>query len=445
MKRFTEILSGSAAMLFQVALAGWMFCLSEINLDFNVMSLNYLWLSTALLLAYFINRLLLRRGLPVPVFVALQIVFIAAGAVLFTKSIYIEPYYTRTLVFNCIFYCIGYIVAAFIAWSPTNETGLLLRFDGLAVMLIIVLVLDELLFMPAADGSALMCAVALAVTLLAAISMKAGSLRGRGSAVQGNPALGRIMMAVVFIVMALLAALVVLYATSGMKSFTEFALEVINTCAEAVKAALLWIYRQIEGFMLWLSQFFDPGEMEAIGAEQQGGLAPPDAAEEEVGPVPSWLYYVLAGLGAALLGYIVFRLRHVRVGKLHIRRAVVLTELRRESGLKKALAELWAKLISALRFKWNCLSRRRTAPGLLVWCERKVDASLRRKADESGESFLRRAGQSYGDELGKALDELALLVERSFYSPRPAAVPAELYKTIKRGKFKIEKPDSVQA
>ena len=60
MRRFTEILSGSAAMLFQVALTGWMFALSEINFDFVTMELNYILLSAVMLLGYYINMAVMR-------------------------------------------------------------------------------------------------------------------------------------------------------------------------------------------------------------------------------------------------------------------------------------------------------------------------------------------------------------------------------------------------
>ena len=68
MKRFTELFSGSSVMLFHVALTGWMFCLAKINNDFQEMSLNYLPLCAALLLAYYLDRLMLHKGAPVPLF-----------------------------------------------------------------------------------------------------------------------------------------------------------------------------------------------------------------------------------------------------------------------------------------------------------------------------------------------------------------------------------------
>lgn len=440
MKRFTEIISGSAVMIFHVALTGWMFCLSEVNHDFTFMSLNYLYLSAVLLLAYYIDRILLSHSVPVPIYVGVQIVFVAAGIYVFVKSAAIEPFQISTIVINCIVFVMGFVVAAFVSWYPTNTNGIVMRFDGLAAMLIILLVLDEILLLPAADGAAAMCAVSLVLCLVSAISLKSGQLSGRGSAVQGNPALGRIMLGVAFGIIGILAFAVVLYATSGMKSFSEFCLDVINSCWEAVKTALLFIYAVFEKIMLWLTRFYEPDEMSA-GAVEMGGTLVIEPGSEEVGEVPGWIYWFLGALGAALLAYILFKLRHVRVGRMKSRRVVVY-DIRRESGLGKALKQLLEKLISAIGYRYKCLRYRRSAPGLLVWCEKHVDTSQRRTADESGERFLRRiAASGPGEEMASALNSLAFLVERSFYSPQPLGVPRELYKTIKHGKFKAEKTD----
>ena len=112
MKRFAEILSGSAAVLFQMALTGWMFALSKINFDFVVMELNYLLLCAILLAAYFINMAVIRRGVPVPVFAIIESGLVAAGAFAFVKSVHLEPFALRTVIINCVIYCLGFAAAA---------------------------------------------------------------------------------------------------------------------------------------------------------------------------------------------------------------------------------------------------------------------------------------------------------------------------------------------
>ena len=442
MKRFTELLSGSAVMLFHAALTGWLFCLAKINSDFQVMSLNYLPLCAALLAAYFLDRLMLHRSVPVPVFIVAQLLFIGLGAWLYTQCVVLQPYKTGSVVMNCIIYCLGFLVADYVAWMPTNENGVLMRFDALAVMLVILLALDKLLALPAAGGAIAMCAVCLLLMLLSSVSMRSGRLAGRGSAVQGDPALGRVVLGAVLGLLAVLAGLVVAYAAGGVKSISEFLLNVINTCISAVKTALLWLYALFERFMLWLTSFMDPGPMGAVGMAPMGGGPEPEIEAGELGAIPFWIYPALIALAAAVLIFVIFRLRRLKVGRVHFASAPVRVE-KRSSGLKKALLELFARLKAAVLFRWRCLKNRKTAPALLVWCEGRVDKSLRRRADESGESFLLRLSRcGYGPELSKALESLANCVERSFYSPAPIPVPAEVYKTLKRGKFKMEKTDA---
>ncbi len=433
MKRFTEILSGSAAVLFQVALTGWMFALSEVNFDFTAMELNYILLSAVMLGAYYLNTAIMRRGVPVPLFVIIELIMVAAGIFVFVRTTHLVPYETRTVVMNCIVYCLGFAVTAFLSWMPTNQNGILLRFDALAIMAVVMLVLDYVLVMPGARGALNMCYFCLALTLLSAISLKSGALAGRGGAVEGNPALGRIMLFVVAGIIALLAIIVVAYASSGVKSFSEFLLSIISVCVSAVKAVLVFLYGLLERFVNWLVQFMEDTPMEGVGMPGTAGMEVPEMENVDIS-MPVWIYYVLAGVAAAVLAYILFRLRRLKTVKVQSR-AVVVTKLRRESGLAKALKEMWERLKAAVRFRWNCLRYRRSAPGLLVWCEKKAPEELARRTDESGERFLLRLGLALGGEAEEIFKTLAGIVEKSFYSPRPQPLPLGLYKAVKRTKF----------
>lgn len=438
MKRFTEYLSGSAAVLFQVALTGWMFALSEINFDFVSMEMNYVLLSAVLLCAYYLNLLIMRRGVPVPLFVLIELALVAAGIFAFVRSTKTEPYELRTVIINCIVYCLGFAVAAFISWSPTNQNGILMRFDALAVMTAVMLVLDQLLFMPGAKGSLNMCYVSIVLTVISAVSIKSGALAGRGSAVEGNGALGKILLFIVAGIMGVLALLVIIYASSGVKSFSEFLLNIIRACINAAKAVLSYLYTLLERFVLWLSQFFSDTPSEAIGALPGVGSAEVEITEEVAVNIPVWIYYILAALAAAAIIWLLLRVRKLKTAKIRSR-AVVVGKVRRESGLMKALKELWLKLKEEALFRFRCLRYRRSCAGLLVWCEKKSPEELSRRSGESGESYLLRIGKVLGGDSELAFARLAELVERSFYSPRTANVPPELYRTIKKTRFKANK------
>lgn len=438
MKRFTEILSGSAAVLFQVALTGWMFALSRINFDFISMELNYFVLSAVLLCAYYLNLIIMRKGIAAPLFIIIEIAMVAAGVFAFIHSIETEPYELRTVIINCIIYCIGFAVAAFISWNPTNQNGVLLRFDALAIMIVIVLVLDHFIGMPAARGCLNMCYVSLVLTLMSAVSIKAGALGGRGSAVEGNGVLGRVLLIILAGIMALIALLAVIYASSGVKSISEFLLSLIKTCLNALKSAFLFLYGLLEKFVLWLSQFSKDVEMEPAGMPQGVGNPDIEAVQQMDISVPGWIYALLAAIALAVLVCILFRLRKLKTAKLRPQAAVVI-KVQRRSGLADALRALWDKIKAALAFRWNCLRYRKSPAGLLAWCEKRGKEEFARLEGESGEVYLLRIAQLIGGESGKALSTLACAVERSFYSPRSEGVSKELFREVRKVKFKVSK------
>ncbi|MBE7016887.1 MAG: hypothetical protein E7420_01830 [Ruminococcaceae bacterium] len=438
MKRFTEILSGSAAVLFQVALTGWMFALSRINFDFITMELNYFILSAVLLCAYYLNLIIMRKSVPAPVFVIIEIAMVTAGVFAFIHSIETEPYQLRTVIINCIVYCLGFAVAAFISWNPTNQNGILLRFDALAIMIVITLVLDYFIGMPAAQGCLNMCYVSLALTLVSAVSIKSGALSGRGSAVEGNGALGRILLIVLAGIMALIALLALIYASSGVKSFSEFLLSLVKTCLNALKSAFLFLYGLLEKFVHWLSQFAKDVEMEATGMPTGVGNPDIEQVQQIDISVPGWIYAVLIAIAAAALIFLLLKLRKLRTVRIRTR-AVPVTKVQRQSGLAAALKELWIKLRNAIVFRWNCLRFRRSPAGLLAWCEKRGKEEFARLEGESGEVYLLRIAQLIGGESGKALSTLACAVERSFYSPRSEGVSKELFRAVRKVKFKLSK------
>ncbi|MBO5976569.1 MAG: hypothetical protein J6P94_05280 [Oscillospiraceae bacterium] len=438
MKRFTEILCGSAAMLFQVALTGWMFALSRINFDFVQMELNYLILSAVLLCAYYLDILIMRKGIPAPLFIIVQLAMMAIGIFAFVRCVSVEPFALSTVIINCIVFCLGFVVAAFIAWNPTNQNGILLRFDALAAMIVIMLVLDHVMGIPAAGGCLNMCYVSIALILMSAISIKVGALAGRGGAVEGNGIFGRILLVILGGIMGLIALLTVIYASSGVKSFSEFLLSVIKTCLGAVKRVFLYLYGLLERFLLWLSQFAKETEMEAVGNQMGVGNVNIESSQQMDISVPGWVYGILIAIAVAALIYLLFKLRKLKTAKISSR-PVAATKVQRQSGFAEALRELWNKIKASLVFRWNCIRYRKSPAGLLAWCEKKGREELARCKGESGEAYLLRVAAIIGGEGEKALEKLACAVERSFYSPKRENVSDELFRAVRKVKFKLSK------
>lgn len=438
MKRSAELLSCLAAVLFHVALTGWFFCLAVINFDFTAMGLNFIWLCLAGMAGYLLNALLLSRGVPAPVFALVQLLLVAGGAFLYTRCAALEPYVLRTVVITCAIYCTTFPMTAYLAYEGPGKNGMLLRFDLLVVMMAVLLLLEHFLVMPAMGSTLIMCGLALAFTVVALVAERAGRWTGSGGPVQGNALAGRLLLAGVFLVVALVTAAIAVLAGGGVRSFSQLCAELLSRCAAGIKSALLWLYGLVERFFSWLAQFAGDMEFAAVGMEEQtvqGGDFRMSDAELSL---PGWVPWALAALGAALLAVVLFRLRRGRAergGRRTVRR--YRRQTRRESHLKGAFAALLRTLGAKLRYRFNCLRLRRTAPGLLAWCERKAGKDLARRTGESGEQFLLRlaGGEDRGEEEGRPLRELAALVERSFYSPHPAPVSRELYAAVKKLKF----------
>ncbi len=444
MKRLTEFISGVAAMLFQLAFTAWMFCLSEINFNFDALGLNYVLLGAILIAAWLADRFLLGRGVAVPVLAGVQLIFVAAGVWAFVSSAVIEPFVLRTVILNCIFYSIGFVIAIFVAWEPVTHIGILLRLDALVIMTVIIMALDAILGLMGAAATQTVCLAALAFCVLSAVSLRSGALEGRGSAVEGSPALGRIMLFTVVGVIAAMAAAVIAFAAGGVRSFSEFLLSLIRSAWQLIKAFLLWLYQLIERFILWLTSLFDPGPAGPIEMESMEGMGD---MEMDMGTasLPGWVYWVLIALAVCAAAYILFRLRKVRTVRVKLQRSYVVSA-KRENGFTAELRRLWKKLREALRFRVNCLCYARSAPGLLVLCERRAPEPCRRQCHESGEAFLRRLADEGCESGGEALAELAGAVERCFYSPAAEKVSRELARAVRRVKYKkFEKPDKAAA
>lgn len=435
MKRSSEILSSVAAVLFHVALGGWLFCLSVISFDFEGMGLNFLLLSLAAVAAYGINCFLLKRGVPAPLYVVVQAVMTAAGAWLFVKTLYLEPFVLRTAVISCVIYCFVFPSTAYIAYFGVGKNGMLLRFDLLAVLMILLLLLSYFKDMPAFSSTLTMCALALAVTILAQISERAGRFSSGGSKVQGSAVGARVLLGAAFAFVLLLTGVITLLAFSGVESVSRFFAQVLTAAANGVKSALVFLYRQLERFMVWLASMMDDAPMEAAGVGMgAGGAAPIDYGEGEL-ELPAWLAYAAAAVGAALFAWVLFRLRRSGLKKTGGRRLLRRVSAKRENGLSPALAGLFAAMGERLRYRIDCVRYRRTAPGLLVYCEKKAGKEQSRREGESGEEFLLRLARRREGEDASTLRSLAEAVERTFYSPRPAPVSRELYAAVKKLKF----------
>ncbi len=433
MKRSTEYLAGAAAAAFMTALLGWLFCLTQFKNGFTAMTMRFLPLTAVLLVIYFADCLLLRREISVAVYAALQLAFLAAAEVVLTRCVAVSPAKTGTLVLMGFFYGCMAAEMAVIAYAPSKESAVVMRFDLSAAMTALLLAGAHYFEIPAAHDALIMCIVSLAAGLLALVAVRAGKT-GTAGAVRGSGALGALFLAGVLAAAAALAALISTVFADGVRSVSEGVVHVGGTVVSAAGKGLKWLYLLVERLFIWLSRFAKPvpPELPAEDAAMEMGSG---SAEEVLPhfPVPPWAGAAAIVLASLLVIAVLLLLRRHRMGRGALRIQRKQTTVKRENGFSAAVRALFSRLRAAARFRADCLRYRRSAAGLLVWCQRKVPRAERRRDGESGEAFLRRVAEKDGCD---RLCELAELVERQFYgSGSGTAVSAELYRCVRHMKF----------
>jgi len=430
MKRSTELLAGAAVTLFFVGLSGWIFCLSKVNTAFTVMHLAYVRLALAALAAFVINDLLMRRGAPLPLYLTVQLLLVIGAAVLFTHSVTLEPYRARTVILNCIIYCIAFPATGYAAYEAPKQSTLLIFFDVSAGGIAILLLLDRYLTLPAARETLLLCAAVLLVTLLALISQRAGRFHGNRENVRGSGIGGKLLLAVLFAAVIGLTAAVAAVASVGIRRVAGWIAAALDWLWNGIVFVLRLLYRGLEALMNWLSQFAKPMPAEAIPGSEMGGSA--DATMEQIEVAfPPWVLWTLIALGAVIFVWLLFQLRRQRFHR-SVRAVKKPMAARRENGAGDAVRALLRRILTALRFRADCIFRRNTPAGLLLRCQRKAKKICPRRTGESGEEFLLRLADRTG---AAPLRELASLVERTFYAPGLVTVPRELQRSIRSIKF----------
>lgn len=435
MKRTTEFFLSGAMLLCYNAFCAWLFCLSKIQNECQVMRMNTVLTAAFLLCAYLLNRAAAARGMSLSLYVIIQLAMSAAGICLLLGTMELSPGGMGTRVLMSVIFAGGVLASAALAMEPPKLHSLVTCFDVMVFSALILLFLGRVLELPALGTALWTCIAAIAAALGALIAGRV-EREGAGASVRGSPAAGRALIAGVFALMGIVTALLSAFAAGGMHSLSEGVLAAVKWCWGLVVSAATLLLGLLERFIMWLSQFMsdEPAVLEPMpaGPQMSGG----DYSMEEM-TLPPWLGYAVLALGAAALVWLLIRMRRERAGgRTVLRRRRPSGGEVRKSGLARALRELFAGLRGTLRYRMDCIRFRKTPAGLLCWCERRAPKAARRAQAESGSEFLLRlAGLGVSAEQSAALETLAGLVERSFYSARPAVVDAELYRAVRRCRF----------
>lgn len=424
MKRLSDTLSGVTLALTYLALLGWMLCIFGPAQGYAV-RFSPLPPLLALIAVCGVGRIALERGVALPAFLLLETLLTAGGVAALQYGLVLEPQSVGTRITLGVFYVLMAAFCANAAWSGVRLETLTLCFDGMVVFSVLLLLIDQAIALPMKRTALALCLSAMLVSLCALVAARTEKNAARGSRA------GQLLPVLLISLLAAAGILIAVFASSGAQSLSAFLLDIVRAALGAAKAVLLFAYHMIERFCLWLSQFFDPASQTPVPIDpMEAPEFPEDMEPATVSPV---LFYAVAALALGGLGYLVFRLR-----KLRLHRAPRVWKSRpaeRRSGWQGALRKLLSALASRIRYRFDCVRFRRTAAGLLDWCERHVPRSMRRRPDESGARFLLRLAAERDGEEADALRELAELVERSFYSRERPEASRALCRAIRRCRF----------
>lgn len=424
MKRLSDTLSGVTLALTYLALLCWMLCIFGPAQNYAV-RFSPLPPLLALIAVYGVGRIVLERGVALPAFLLPEALLTAGGVTALQYCLALEPQSVGTRITLSVFYVLMAVFCANAAWSGVRLETLTLCFDGMVALSVLLLLIDQAVTLPLLRTALTLCLSAMLCSLCALVAARTEKNAARGSRA------GRLLPVVLISLLAAAGILIAVFASGGAQSLSAFLLGAIRAIIGAIKAVLLFVYHMIERFCLWLSQFFDPASETPVLIEPME--APEFPEDMEPATVSPALFYGIAALALGGLGWLVFRLRKLRLHRAPRMRSSRPAE--RRSGWQGAFRKLLSALAGRIRYRFDCFRFRGTAAGLLDWCERHVPRSLRRRPDESGTRFLLRLSAERDGEEADALRELAELVERSFYSRgRPEASRA-LCRAIRRCRF----------
>lgn len=151
--------------------------------------------------------------------------------------------------------------------------------------------------------------------------------------------------------------------------------------------------------------------------------------------LPRYFLYIALSIGALWLVRFLLSMRREKVAKA-VPDYSVNTTAKRTGTLSSGLKQLFRDILQWIHVQHLTFRCRKTAPGLLLWCQRHASWEHRPRVGESGPAYLLRLSELTEIPAQKeALQELSRLTELSFYSTEPAYVPPDLYKTVRQCKL----------
>ena len=438
MKR-SNIASGALLCVCQMGIAGVLFSLSYIQNKFISMQINYPVLLIAVLAVYSADVIMLRRGMMMSVYAALQAIFAVGAVILWISMVSVEEYRLWTEVSTGLFYAVIVISSAVYAYTSVSPRSAALWFDGVCIAAAAAFLFGEYMQIPCAEETIVMCIISTVGGLVMLVVCTA-SRDEYGGAERINAPQGKTVVIGVMSGVAALAVLISAVLVRALHSASGAAAAVMKWCANVLSAAVGFLYRVLYTVVDKLANKIQlpKVEDEAIGLPYMpGGEIDYGQAEFQM---PVWAYIAAGIIFVSATVVIAFGLRGMRTQMW--KRRLKTARVSRERVKAKWL--LFSKLRAEMMYLYRRIKQRRSAAGLLDYCIRRAAKTAPRKADESGQKYLLRLARSgFSPQLCDALTQLAGSVEKDFYSPCGSEIALGVYKTLhKRKNWKKETASS---
>ncbi len=432
MRKANQILSGCAMAVSYAAFVCWLFCMTHLEIAYTQLSFSPLPLAGYYICIYLFDCILSRKNVPLAFYVFLQFLMGAGALGLFLLTSSMEPLSIGGVIFMGVFLVAGVFGCGYAADEAFTPKKSIFYFDSMVVLLIILILLDHMLELFLVPQVMHLCFAAISLSLFSLISQRTARETDQKT---GNATLsGRILVAVLLILILLLSFCLVSIAAGGAQSLSRGLFALIKQIGIGLRNLGTNILALLEHFLTWLLSFLPEEKFDTLESGMETATMEIPTGRSGI-PIPKW-FWCLVGT-AVILWLIKFFLsmRKERVGEENSPKSTV-TPTYRSGTLLSALREL----LTILRKKAGSLVARirgrKTAPGLLLWCEKHAPKEICRNPGESGPAFLLRlSALELPPEKKEALVELSQAVEKGFYSPTPTALSPELPKIIRTIKF----------
>ena len=428
MKKTAVLISELASALFLAAVWCAFFYMCVFIAGTEGARLSPVWPALLFIVVYAVDRLARNKGMRVLLYIVLQIVLAAAGSAVLELAVSLPSGSVGLRAYMAVFFAITVVICARTTEKDPAQPTLMHRFDIGIILAAVMLLLDH--FMPqSVMHSCLFMTVLSLLVILAGLT----ALRTEKNSAVGS-GLGKVLPFILLAVIARVAAGIAVFLSGGAGSITAAFIAAVGWVFGSIGKGLGFLWTQWTRFCAWIATLFPEGE--PGGGYIENPEMPVNIEHaEEASKTSIVVLYVLTGLlVAAVLFLIIRRLRNVRFKK-RAPRAIMEKDAVRTGSFGEGLRTALGILAQKLRYRLDCIRYRNTPAGLLAWCERKVKRASKKLPSESGSAFLLRLAESRAEEEKQALQKLAELVERSFYSKIRTNADVALCRAVRRCRF----------